>query len=199
VTLYKHTDGYPGNIIPRLIEAYQLATAPMRFGSQSYDKKWEAGRAGKVAGYICATHPGSFEPEAGHQLHGDIQFYYRLYLVNTAEGSMAEDPKWEVEIYIPSDELANQLLGGLDYSSPNVSLEMIQDAFDQLYQLENMSLLLERTPLFEVELSALERQIYGDDYEDEDDFGDVETVGTVDTDDLDKLFDEIDSITEDEK
>ena len=67
VTLYHHCDGYPDHILEDITETY-LRVA----------KTWEGYRAGKVAAHLCATHPGGFEPEEGHALHGDIEFYYQI-------------------------------------------------------------------------------------------------------------------------
>jgi hypothetical protein len=86
VTLYHHTDGYPSGMIPLFKAAAKKATG------------YEGGRAGKVASWLCYVDPGVFEPEEGHELHGDIEYYYKLYLVNTRAGSMAERPRWDLEI-----------------------------------------------------------------------------------------------------
>jgi hypothetical protein len=88
VTLYHHCDGYPSGMLPLFAEAFA------KFG-----KGWEAGREGKVAAFLCAADPGGFEPEAGHDLHGDIEYYYKLFAVNKHGGSTMERPRWEVEVY----------------------------------------------------------------------------------------------------
>lgn len=89
VTLYHHYDGYPGHIVPEIAKARELAG-----GDRA------SGQAVQVAAHLCAAHPepAGFELEDGHALHGDLDFYYRLFLVNTARGSRAEEPRWEVEI-----------------------------------------------------------------------------------------------------
>lgn len=84
LTLYHHTDGYPEYMVPLIARAYKL-----------YGKSWEAGRAGKVASFLCAVDPGVFEPEEGHTLHGDIEYYYILHVMN------GECCGWEIEIKIP--------------------------------------------------------------------------------------------------
>lgn len=92
ITLYHHSDGYPNYMLPCIEKAYQLS------GGQ-----WEAGRAGKVASFLCAADPGQFEPEAGHSLHGDIEYFYKLYCLNGSNGSLTEHPRWEIAIYKPKD------------------------------------------------------------------------------------------------
>jgi hypothetical protein len=91
VTLYHHTDGYPENMIPLIHEAFTKASG------------WEGGRAGKAASYLCAADPGTMEPEAGHELHGDIEYLYHVYCTNSKNGSLAESARWEVEIYKPKN------------------------------------------------------------------------------------------------
>ena len=45
-----------------------------------------------MAGYLCWTEPGVFEPEDGHELHGDIEYFYRVK-VKTGQ--------WTVEVCQP--------------------------------------------------------------------------------------------------
>jgi len=92
VTLYHHCDGYPEHIIPCIVAGKRLA-----------GNGYEAGRTGKVAAFLCAAHPGGFEPESTNDLHPDIEYHYTLYLVNVRGGSMAERPTWEVEIRQPKN------------------------------------------------------------------------------------------------
>jgi hypothetical protein len=96
ITLYHHCDGYPDNILPIIQQAYDIGAAK---GSGAQLGLWELGRAGKVASLLCASDPGRFEPESGHKLHGDIEYYYRLYVVNKHGGSLAEAQIWEIEIF----------------------------------------------------------------------------------------------------
>ena len=86
VTLYHHCDGYPNGMMPLFREAFE-----------KYGQGWEGGRVGKVASFLCAVHPGQFEPEEGHELHGDIQYYYKLRL--QSDGSSNSKPVWFVTIY----------------------------------------------------------------------------------------------------
>jgi hypothetical protein len=85
-TLYHHCDGYPSNMLPLIQRGYALS-----------GKGWEAGRAGKMASFLCAADPGSFEPEDDHGLHGDIEWYYRVYA--TGETACGTTPLWHVAIY----------------------------------------------------------------------------------------------------
>ena len=90
VTLYHHWDGYPTNILKLLQQARKSVP----------DKDaWQAGRAGKAASYVCAVEPGEFEPEEGHEKHGDIEWYYVVHCVNEKQGCTAENPKWLVDVY----------------------------------------------------------------------------------------------------
>ena len=63
-TLYHHCDGYPTNMLPLLASAE--------------GDTWQHGRAGKATAFIIATDPGGYEPEQGHELHGDIEYYYQV-------------------------------------------------------------------------------------------------------------------------
>ena len=82
IMLYHHSDGYPEHILPEIKAAYALAT-------KDKTNAWRAGRAGKAASYLCAIDPGVFEPEVGLDLHGDIDYFYELYVCET---------KWEIQI-----------------------------------------------------------------------------------------------------
>jgi len=102
ITLYHHCDGYPTNMIPLFKEAWDIATKQnQRWSKDATGPGWEAGRAGKVASFLCAADPGQFEPEAGHALHGDIEWYYILSAVNENSGSVSENPVWKINVYIP--------------------------------------------------------------------------------------------------
>ena len=75
-TLYHHCDGYPSNMLPLMASAYE--------------NDWQHERPGKAASFLCAVDPGGFEPEQGHELHGDIEWYYILHVTAKA---------WEVEVW----------------------------------------------------------------------------------------------------
>jgi hypothetical protein len=98
VTLYHHTDGYPSYMVPLIAKAYRHAIKPSPHG---YARAWQAARVGKAAGELCWADPGVMEPEAGHELHGDIEYLYRVYV----SGGMhiKATGKWEVEILIPNE------------------------------------------------------------------------------------------------
>ena len=96
VTLYHHYDGYPENMIPVINKAFNF--------KDKYDNDWIKGRAGKVASLLCWADPGIFEPESGHELHPDIEYYYKLYCVNPKGGTVNDKPVWEVEIFDGSGE-----------------------------------------------------------------------------------------------
>lgn len=93
VTLYHHTDGYPEYMVPLIVSAWRKAI-------EEKGSEWRAGRAGKAASFLCYVDPGTMEPEAGHELHGDIEFYYRVRLTGSkAVGKPA--PRWSVEVLVP--------------------------------------------------------------------------------------------------
>lgn len=100
VTLYHHTDGYPEYMIPIINKAYNY-TEQYSWDNEPSFCGWQKGRAGKVASLLCWSDPMVFEPEEGHDLHGDIEYFYRLYCVNDKGGSMATKARWEVEIFVP--------------------------------------------------------------------------------------------------
>ena len=95
VTLYHHCDGYPSNMVPLIQRAHTEACEALPEPHQ----RCALGRAGKVAAQLCATEPDGFEPEEGHELHGDIEFYYVVTLLNTKGGTLAEEPTWLLTVY----------------------------------------------------------------------------------------------------
>ena len=99
VQLYHHCDGYPTHMLPVFVKAFD------KFGGD-----WHAGRTGHAAAFLCATEPTQFEPESHLDLHGDIEFFYRLYIVNTQGGSMAERPEWFIEVLRPSGSIIHERL-----------------------------------------------------------------------------------------
>lgn len=104
ITLYHHCDGYPTNMLALFKEAWDIATKQnQRWNKDTVGPGWEAGRAGKVASFICASDPGQFEPEAGHELHSDIEWYYVLSAVNEKSGSVDDNPVWKIKVYIPGE------------------------------------------------------------------------------------------------
>ena len=80
VTLYHHTDGYPEYMIPIINKAYNYKRKPLWKGDTDLSCGWEKGRAGKVASLLCWADPIVFEPEEGHELHGDIEYYKKTLL-----------------------------------------------------------------------------------------------------------------------
>ena len=109
VTLYHHSDGYPESILPLIKKAFDdVHTAEIYALNENMKQlykehpsynSWQLGRAGKVASFLCAEDPGSFEPEEGHELHGDIEWYYIVECMNEKGGSMSETPTWKITIY----------------------------------------------------------------------------------------------------
>lgn len=111
VTLYHHFDGYPTNMLPLFQRAFDMTGGG-----------WSAARGGKAASFLCAADPGGFEPEEGHKLHGDIEWYYRIH----AKGEMhaGAKPVWEVEVFdvpgwdVTPDKLALVWSGPLKDANP---------------------------------------------------------------------------------
>ena len=98
VTLYHHWDGYPENMIPLITKAYD-----------EYAKGWEGGRVGKVASMLCAVDPMQFEPEAGHDLHGDIEFLYKVIVKNPEGMHVGSKPSWDVETWVVSFDFEGEM------------------------------------------------------------------------------------------
>jgi len=61
-TLYHHCDGYPDYMLPLI--------------AKGHIDSWQAGRIGKAAAMVVSSDPTGFELEQGHELHGDIEYYY---------------------------------------------------------------------------------------------------------------------------
>jgi len=95
VTLYHHYDGYPRSLLPLMQRAFEQSEIA---------QDWRGARAGKVAAVLCHAAPDGFEPEAGHELHGDLEWYYVLTVDEGCNGSMADTPKWRVDVYDGSGE-----------------------------------------------------------------------------------------------
>lgn len=80
-------------------------------GRKMAEGAWQAGRAGKAAsaiiaeGYQKASKDHgcyvAYEPEAGHALHGDIEYYYVVTITHTRNGDRAERPVWSVQVFAP--------------------------------------------------------------------------------------------------
>ncbi len=105
--LYHHYDGYPENMVPIIHEA-QLVVHN-NFVVNQYDPETKLGmkssnsymngRAKKVSSFLCTVDPTGFEPEDVGDLHGDIEYLYKLFLVNQNGGTLGSKPVWEMEIY----------------------------------------------------------------------------------------------------
>ncbi len=95
ITLYHHYDGYPENMVQLIANAFSV---------HDQYQSWILGRAEKVAALLCAEDPEGYDVESSNTLHGDIEYLYKLYCINTANGSLAENPIWELEILVPKKE-----------------------------------------------------------------------------------------------
>jgi hypothetical protein len=112
ITLYHHSDGYPSYMLPIIRQGFELAVKKnteysRRYGITTDHYLMETGQPSKAASFLCAADPGNFEPEAGHELHGDIEWYYVLRCINkvkTVNGKQRQDkPEWRVDIYQPPE------------------------------------------------------------------------------------------------
>lgn len=86
-TLYHHTDGYPQYMIPCIGYAWELTGSVA-----NSDRRFEAAHGESVVSFLCAADPGTFQPEQGHPLHGDLAYEYTLY-ITPEDGGV----RWEVE------------------------------------------------------------------------------------------------------
>jgi len=100
--LYHHWDGYPENMIPIINQAREVIfnnfTSKQRDPDTIKHYAYMNGRAGKVSSFLCTVDPVGFEPEDVGDLHGDIEYLYKLFLVNKGNGSFGSEPIWEMEV-----------------------------------------------------------------------------------------------------
>lgn len=119
ITLYHHFDGYPTSMLPLFVKVFGIVP----LGAH--------GNAGKVASYLCSVDPGEFEPEESHSLHGDIEWYYRLF-PNSGSGGKA---RWEVEIhkvfYVDGTQKKYLVLPRLELNEANEGRLFIEKAGDR--------------------------------------------------------------------
>lgn len=94
--LYHHCDGYPAVMLQLISKAFRMAIEGQ---DPKYPSRWELGRAGKSASWLCAADPGSFEPESGLDFHGDIEWFYVVRCQNPKGGCIADNCYWSVDVY----------------------------------------------------------------------------------------------------
>ena len=75
-TLYHHCDGYPEYMLPTI--------------AKGLIDSWQAGRIGKAAVMIASADTTGYEMEQGHEIHGDIDYYY---VVDVSNGN------WIISVY----------------------------------------------------------------------------------------------------
>ena len=111
VQLYRHCDGYPTSVLPSLAKAFEWSGGG-----------WEAGRPAKAAAFIIAANyePAReqngvrylpytpYEPDTDLQLHGDIEWLYRVVVITHSRFYTDRGPTWEVEVYKPTAEFWNE-------------------------------------------------------------------------------------------
>lgn len=85
VMLYRHHDGMPKYMLPKIREA-MVYGAELLY-AEAYSRKWsgmpgihELEVAGKAAGLICSTDPLEFEVQEDNEPHGDISNLYKIEL-----------------------------------------------------------------------------------------------------------------------
>lgn len=83
ITLYHHCDGYPTGMVPLIAAAYK--------------PEWKHGRVGKAVSFVVAEDPDGYDIEQGHELHGDIEWYYVLAI--KSETHVAAVPEWFLTVY----------------------------------------------------------------------------------------------------
>jgi hypothetical protein len=85
--LYHHCDGYPSNIIPLIVKAFEA-------GQELSNGGYELCNPGKVASLLCHVDPLQFEPLMHYDLHFDIAYFYKIVLERDQDG----DPEWKVAV-----------------------------------------------------------------------------------------------------
>lgn len=93
ITLYHHCDGSPSNMLKLFLKAYRYGVDPYpnSWNKELIESSWQAHRAGYAAAFLCHIEPRGFQPEESHELHGDIAFYYKIFV---SKG------EWEIEIFV---------------------------------------------------------------------------------------------------
>ncbi|MGA7861326.1 MAG: hypothetical protein WCB19_05660 [Thermoplasmata archaeon] len=101
VYLDHHSDGYPSDMLPMFKRAFKKFGG--KVGKSYRVGGWKAGRAGYVAGFLCAEDYGLIEPEdcdsAGN--HGDLEFFYVLRVSSTQHPD--EHGVWALEVRAPDE------------------------------------------------------------------------------------------------
>ena len=105
VTLYHHSDGYPGYMLELIGKAWTFGNRisldhKRRFQEFSPKKPmdnpyaYQLDRPGYVGSFLCHVDPHGFMIEAGHDLHGDIEWYYVIDV-----GIKTHDEEWKISVY----------------------------------------------------------------------------------------------------
>ena len=106
VTLYHHFDGVSECMVPLFWQAYQFGITPFipdwrkdEPNAEPTDAyQWQTFRGGYAASYLCHIDPRGFWPESGFELHGDIEWYYKLYVAGKKVKGQ-DQMQWALEIY----------------------------------------------------------------------------------------------------
>ena len=90
VTLYHHCDGYPKNMLKLFWDAWEAMHKYTYnyYKNMGFDKNtcenyqefqnYQLGRCGYVSSFLCHVDPIGYNPLSYHDLHCDIEYYYRI-------------------------------------------------------------------------------------------------------------------------
>lgn len=109
VTLYRHSDGYPDEVIPTIQRAYDLVHAAPRWAiteKVNYSDCWKGNRAGYVAGFLCAAEYGAYQPRSGHERSGDEEWDY-LVTLESCNRWKVRVSKRKIRVFGPTLEIGS--------------------------------------------------------------------------------------------
>lgn len=121
VTLYHHSDGYPTYMLPLFVTA-----------RETMGNSWKAGRAGYAASALIHVDVDGYQPESGHELHGDIAWYYVVSVgPSDTFGLGANKAEWTVSVYVPTTGGTPEKPGRL------VASHTVQEAANRAEEIED--------------------------------------------------------------
>lgn len=86
--LYHHCDGYPSNIIPLIVKAFEA-------GQELTPSGCELCCPAKVASLLCHVDPMQFEPLNHFDLHYDIAYFYKVIVGRNDK----DEVEWKIMVY----------------------------------------------------------------------------------------------------
>jgi len=132
ITLYHHCDGYPENMIPLLIRAYNggkqgIINDYQISGDRLNDSYGIYFRSlyspVKAVNHLVAADPTGFEIESANfkwTLHSDIEFYYKIFV---------NKKSWAIQVFVPQsfhDFWDNPTFSRLSAISPRMTLKQAE-------------------------------------------------------------------------